>query len=385
MPGRDHWCWPFLEERHRALGAEIEVWTTRELKRPSEEGGLEVRTRELVRAFGSAGWLAHAVPLEKDERIDVRGLCLVREALAYRDGLADAAFAMQGLGSFPISRSGSAELRERYLPEIRSGRRVCAFALSEPQAGSDAAAIATTAVRENGGYVLDGTKTWISNAGIADQYVVFARTGEEGSHGISAFVVDADARGLEVTESIPLIAPHPIGTVRFERCRVPSSRLLGQEGEGYAIAMATLDVFRPTVGAAALGLARRALDEALARVRARSAFGSTLDRFQIVRERIAQMATELDAAALLVYRAAWAADTSAGRPTREASMAKLYATEAAQRIVDTAVQLFGALGVVSGNPVERLYREVRALRIYEGTSEIQQLVIASQVLAQSAR
>lgn len=380
-------CWPFFEDRHRALVADADAWAAREIGKPSTDPDVDGRTRDLVRSFGSAGWLAYSVPRADGQspgRVDVRSLCLLREILAYRDGLADAAFAMQGLGSLPISLFGSAELRQRYLPDVRAGRRVCAFALSEPQAGSDVAAISTTAIRENGGYVLDGTKTWISNAGVADQYVVFARTNEAGARGLSAFAVDADTRGLEVLETIPLIAAHPIGTVRLQRCRLPSSRLIGQEGEGFAIAMATLDVFRPTVGAAALGLARRALDEALAHVRARRAFGSTLDRFQIVRERIAQMATELDAAALLVYRAAWATDTGAARATREASMAKLYATEAAQRIVDTAVQLFGALGVVSGSPVERLYREVRALRIYEGTSEIQSLVIAGQVLREGS-
>ncbi len=383
MPDRSFLRWPFFEEEHRRLAEEIDVWAGRALAHPSDED-LEARTRSLVRSLGSAGWIAHVVPASHGgarEKVDVRGICLLRETLARHDGLADATFAMQGLGSLPISLFGPAELRDRYLREVAGGRRICAFALSEPDAGSDVAAVRTTARREDGGYVIDGMKTWISNAGIADQYVVFARTGGPGAKGLSAFVVDADTRGLEVVERIPVIAPHPLGTLRFERCRVPADRLIGKEGDGFAIAMATLDLFRPTVGAAALGFARRALDEAVARVKARVQFGQTLDRFQLVQERIAQMAVDVDASALLVYRAAWAKDAGAERVTREASMAKLYATEAAQRVADSAVQLFGGLGVTKGVTVERLYREVRALRIYEGTSEIQQLVIASQVLA----
>ena len=384
MPDRTFLSWPFFDETHRRLADDVEAWVARELMdAPAAEGDLDTRTRALVRRLGDAGWLGHCVPAPYGgtrQAVDVRSVCLVRETLARRDGLADAAFAMQGLGSLPISLFGSAALRERYLRDIAAGRRVAAFALSEPDAGSDVAAISTTACRDGEGYVLDGTKTWISNAGIADQYVVFARTGGPGAKGLSAFVVDADAPGLEVTARIAVMAPHPLGTLRLERCRVPADRLLGAEGDGFRIAMATLDLFRPTVGAAALGFARRALDEAVARVHERVAFGETLDRFQLVQARIAQMALDVDASALLVYRAAWAKDTGAARITREAAMAKLYATEAAQRVADSAVQLFGGLGVVSGVPVERIYREVRALRIYEGTSEIQQLVIASQVL-----
>jgi acyl-CoA dehydrogenase len=383
MPDRTFLEWPFFDEAHRGLAEQADAWAERELGSPQHGGDLDARTRDLVRALGDAGWLRWCVPSAHggaSERIDVRALCLLRETLARRDGLADAAFAMQGLGSIPISAFASPALRRRYLPEVAAGRRIAAFALSEPDAGSDVAAIRTTARRERDGYVIDGTKTWISNAGLADQYVVFARTGEPGAKGLSAFVVDADAPGLTVLERIAVIAPHPLGTLRLERCRVPAERLIGAERDGFKIAMATLDLFRPTVGAAALGFARRALDEATARVRERVAFGQTLDRFQLVQERIAEMALDVDASALLVYRAAWAKDMGAGRVTREASMAKLYATEAAQRVADAAVQLFGGLGVVSGVPVERLYREVRALRIYEGTSEIQQLVIASQVL-----
>lgn len=383
MPDRSFLAWPFFDDGHRRLAAEVDAWASRDLARAGDGDDADGRTKELVRALGTCGALASCVPAAYGglrEAVDVRSVALVRETLARYDGLADAAFAIQGLGSIPISLFGSAELRAQYLPEVRTGRRICGFALSEPEAGSDIAAMRTTARKEDGGYVIDGTKTWISNAGIADQYVVFARTGAEGSRGLSAFVVDAAERGLEVIERIPLIAPHPLGTLRFDRCRIPTDRRIGNEGDGFRIAMATLDVFRPTVGAAALGLARRALDEAVARVHARVAFGSTLDRFQLVQERIAQMATEIDASALLVYRAAWAKDQGAQRITREASMAKLYATEAAQRVVDSAVQLFGGLGVTRGVTVERLYREVRALRIYEGTSEIQSLVIASQVL-----
>ncbi|MDE3101684.1 MAG: acyl-CoA dehydrogenase family protein [Chloroflexota bacterium] len=382
MPDRSFLGWPFFDEDHRRLAEEAGAWAARELAEASDDD-VDARAGGLVRSLGAAGWTAYVVPASHGgarETVDVRSVCLLRETFARHDGLADAAFAMQGLGSLPISLFGSSALRDRYLRDVATGKRVCAFALSEPDAGSDVAALRTTARREGDGYVLDGTKTWISNAGIADQYVVFARTGEDGAKGLSAFVVDADARGLDVVERIRVIAPHPLGTLRFDRCRVAADRLLGREGDGFRVAMATLDLFRPTVGAAALGFARRALDEATARVKARTQFGQTLDRFQLVQERIAQMALDVDASALLVYRAAWAKDSGAERITREASMAKLYATEAAQRVADTAVQLFGGLGVTRGVAVERLYREVRALRIYEGTSEIQSLVIAGQVL-----
>jgi len=383
MPDRTFLSWPFFDDEHRGLAARIEEWAARELPDGADGGDLDARTRALVRALGEAGWLRACVPSAYGgarESVDVRSVCLIREALARRDGLADSAFAMQGLGSAPITLFGSPALRERYLPDVAAGRRVAAFALSEPEAGSDVAAMRTAARRDGAQWVIDGTKTWISNAGIADQYVVFARTGGPGAKGLSAFVVDAGTPGLEVSERITTIAPHPLGTLRFDGCRVGAERLLGAEGGGFGVAMATLDLFRPTVGAAALGFARRALDEAVARVGERVAFGETLDRFQLVQERIAEMALDVDASALLVYRAAWAKDSGAARITREAAMAKLYATEAAQRVADAAVQLFGGLGVVSGVPVERLYREVRALRIYEGTSEIQQLVIAAQVL-----
>jgi acyl-CoA dehydrogenase len=312
----------------------------------------------------------------------VRSLCLARETLARASGLADFVFAMQGLGGGPISLFGTASLQQRYLPGIASGERIAAIAISEPEAGSDVGALGTTArLQADGSYVLDGIKTWISNAGLADHYVVFARTSDDGSRGLSAFVVPADAPGLAVSQRIQVSAPHPLGTLRLEGCHVAADARLGQPGEGFKIAMATLDVFRSTVGAAALGLARRALDEALDHAERRVTFGRPLAEFQLTQAKLANMAAEVDASALLVYRAAWTRDCVAERVTREAAMAKLFATEAAQRVVDQAVQLFGAWGVVAGTPVERLYREVRALRIYEGTSEIQQLILAGQVRA----
>jgi acyl-CoA dehydrogenase len=299
--------------------------------------------------------------------------------------LADFVFAMQGLGSGPISLFGTEAQKAAYLPPVAAGEKVAAFALSEPEAGSDVAAMATTARDEGDAWVLDGAKTWISNGGIADFYVVFARTGEApGAKGLSAFVVDADTPGLSVVERIPLIAPHPLATLRFDGCRVPKDRLIGTAGEGFKIAMATLDVFRSTVGAAALGFARRALDEALTRASTRKLFGAPLSDLQLTQAALADMALDVDASALLVYRAAWAKDSGAPRVTREAAMAKLHATERAQAVIDAAVQLFGGQGVVSGSPVERLYREIRALRIYEGASEVQKVVIARQTLAAHA-
>jgi acyl-CoA dehydrogenase len=385
MADRSFLAWPFFDERHREFADRLEGWAAERLAH--ESGDVDAACRRLVGKLGDAGWLRHCVPAPyggAGERLDVRTLCLARETLARHDGLADFAFAMQGLGSGPISLFGSDEQKRRYLPPVAEGRRIAAFALSEPEGGSNVAALRTTARLDGGDYVIDGRKTWISNAGIADHYVVFARTGEApGARGLSAFIVDADAPGLSVPERIPVIAPHPLGTLAFEGCRIPRDRLIGRPGEGFRIAMATLDVFRSTVGAAALGFARRALDEAVARVGRREAFGRRLAEFQATQFRIADMATEIDAAALLVYRAAWAKDRGAERVTREAAMAKLYATEAAQRVIDGAVQLWGARGVVSDMPVERLYREIRALRIYEGTSEIQKLVIAAQVLGGS--
>lgn len=388
MPDRSFLAWPFFDERHRALAATLDGWTAREIEPLAhDESDVDALSRRFVALLGDAGWLRYCVPKAQGghfEKLDVRSLCLIRETLACTAGLADFAFAMQGLGSASIALYGSEALKERYLPKVRAGTQIAAFALSEPEGGSDVSALRLTARRDGADYVLDGRKTWISNAGIAGHYVVFARTGEApGAKGLSAFVVDAAAPGLTVSERIAIIAPHPLGTLDFAACRVPAEQLLGKPGDGFKIAMATLDIFRSTVGAAALGFARRALDEAVAYVKQREAFGQKLAEFQMTQARLAEMATEIDAAALLIYRAAWTKDCMAERVTREAAMAKMYATEAAQRVIDAAVQLHGGMGVVSGVPVERLYREIRALRIYEGTTEIQKLVIASQVLAEA--
>ena len=388
MPDRSFLAWPFFEERHRALAAEIGHLSGIS-DSLTDHADVDATCRSLVRRLADAGILRHTVPAAHggaSERLDVRTLCLVRETLARVDALADFAFAMQGLGSGAISLFGNEEQRRAYLPAVAQGRKIAAFALSEEAAGSDVAAIATTAERDGAGFVLNGGKTWISNGGIADFYVVFARTGEGlGAKGLSAFIVDADTPGLTVAERVELIAPHPLATLRFEDCRVLRAGLLGEPGQGFRIAMATLDVFRPTVGAAALGFARRALDETLARAAERQLFGGALAELQMVQGKLADMALAIDAAALLVYRAAWAKDAGAERITREAAMAKLFATEAAQAVIDDAVQLHGALGVVAGHPVERLYREVRALRIYEGASEVQKVVIARQILAAHAK
>jgi acyl-CoA dehydrogenase len=380
--------WPFFEERHRRLAAEAETWCEQVLvddKSGEDIASVDGTCQNLVRRMGEAGLLRHAVPAAyggQGERLDARALCLLRETLARHSGLADFAFAMQGLGTGTITLFGSEKQKQRYLPPVGRGERIAAFAISEPDAGSDVAALSTTAVRKNGAWYLDGRKTWISNGGIADHYVVFARSGEApGTKGLSAFIVDADAPGLVIEERIEVIAPHPLATLRFEDCRLPIDALIGEPGSGFKYAMATLDLFRATVGAAALGLARRALDEAVARAKERRLFGSPLADLQLSQARLAEMATDIDAAALLVYRAAWAKDMVAPRVTREASMAKLYATEMAQRVVDDAVQLWGGLGVTKGVKVEELYREVRALRIYEGASEVQKLIIARQVLA----
>jgi acyl-CoA dehydrogenase len=372
MPDRSYLDWPFLDDAHRALAGELAAWAARHVDGLPEVGedGLDDRCRKLVRALADGGWLRYAVPA------DVRSLCLVREALAYHDALADFAFAMQGLGSAAIALFGSDELRDRYLPGVADGERIAAFALSEPDAGSDVAALATTASADGDGYVLNGTKTWISNGGLADFYTLFARTGER----LTAFVLDADTPGLRVAERIEMLAPHPIATLELEDCRVGAEQRLGAEGEGFKVALSTLDVFRPTVGAAALGFARRALDEALARVTTRELFGGPMAELPLVQAKLAEMALGIDTSALLVYRAAWAKDVGGGRPTREAAMAKLHATETAQRVIDDAVQLHGGLGVTAGHTTSRLYREVRALRIYEGASEVQQLIIARATL-----
>ena len=386
MPDSTYRDWPFFEDHHRALGAEIDAWSAREIGPLADHGGdVDAACRALVTRLAAGGWLRHVVPAAyggSKEALDVRALCLIRETLARHGALADFAFALQGLGSGAITLFGSDDLKRAYLPAVADGGKIAAFALSEPEAGSDVAAIATRAEEDGDAYVLNGTKTWISNGGIADFYTLFARTGEApGARGLTAFVVDAATPGLDIVERIEVIAPHPLATLSLCDCRVAKSQRLGAPGEGFKIAMATLDVFRATVGAAALGLARRALDEALTRAMSRRLFGAPLADLQMTQASLADMALDVDAAALLVYRAAWTRDRIAGRVTREAAMAKLFATEAAQRVVDAAVQIFGGLGVVSGHPVEKLYREVRALRIYEGASEVQKVVIARQAIA----
>jgi acyl-CoA dehydrogenase len=368
-------AWPFFTDEHRDFATRLERWASEASVRDDEDDAAEA-TREWVRALGGDGWLRACIEL------DVRTLCIARETLAYRSALADFAFAMQGLGCGPITLFGNESQKQGYLPAVAKGDAIAAFALSEREAGSDVAALAMTAQHDGDGYVLDGEKTWISNAGIADFYVVFARTSQTGAKGLSAFVVDALTPGLEVVNTIETISPHPLGTLRFTRCRIPATHRLGAEGEGFKIAMATLDVFRSTVGAAALGFARRALDETVVHAKSRTLFGAPLSALQLTQAAIADMATDVDTSALLVYRAAWTKDAGASRVTREAAMAKLFSTEAAGRVCDRAVQLFGGRGVSRGEVVERLYRDVRALRIYEGASEIQKIVIARQTLGE---
>lgn len=396
--------WPFLDDGHRAWARTLDEWVAQALPSltvPDEHDldAVYAACRALVRAMGAAGLLRACVPAAYGglrEQVDVRSLALARQTLAQAGALADFAFAMQGLGSVPVSLFGSEAQKAALLPGVGRGELVAAFALSEPEAGSDVAAMQATARRvadaQGEGWVLDGTKTWISNAGgLADRYVIFARS--EGLDGasdprdakaISAFLVDAGAPGLDDAERIPVISPHPLGVLKMTGCRIGADRLIGRPGQGFAIALGTLDLFRTTVGAAALGFARRALDEATARAKARRLFGQRLADFQLTQAQLGRMCTELDAAALLVWRGAWTRDVLRRRVTREASMAKLFATEAAQRVIDAALQLHGGLGVVSGQPVERLYRDVRALRIYEGASEVLQLVIGAHHLQEAA-
>jgi acyl-CoA dehydrogenase len=373
-----HLEWPFFEPRHAALARKAEEWAAANLSYAHDED-VDAVCRRLVKEMGAAGFLAHCAP--EDSRFDVRSLALLREVFAFHAGLADFALTMQGLGSGPVALAGTEAQKRRYVGRAGRGEAIAAFALSEPDAGSDVAALATRARREGAHYLLDGTKTWISNGGIADFYVVFARTGDgPGTKGISAFVVDADAPGLSIEERIEIVAPHPMATLRFSACRVPAANLLGPEGEGFKLAMRTLDIFRTGVAAAALGFARRALSEALTRARERKMFGQALADFQTTQVKLADMATGIEAAALLAYRAAWVRDVKQQRVTREAAMAKMQATETAQGVVDAAVQICGGLGVKRGHPVERLYREVRALRIYEGATEVQKLIIARELL-----
>ena len=371
--------WPFFEPRHRELAERLDAWAEAELG-GIDHSDVDAACRELVTALGRDGWLKHS-GAEGDARLDVRTLCLIRETLARHDGLADFAFAMQGLGTGAISLFGSPEQQAEWLPLTRSGKAISAFALTEPQSGSDVANATMTAVEDGEHFVLNGEKTWISNGGIADVYTLFARTGEaEGARGLSAFIVPAGLKGFEITERQQVIAPHPLATLRFTDCRIPKTALIGARGAGFKIAMSVLDVFRSTVAAAALGFARRALDETLARVSARQVQGAPLFELQMVQGHIADMAVDVDASALLIYRAAWAKDSGAARVTREAAMAKLFSTDQAQLVIDRAVQLHGGDGVRHGQKVEELYRDIRALRIYEGASDVQRVVIARQTM-----
>ena len=386
-PDPEHLEWPFFQPSHRDLARAIQQWSRTELWNETEPDDVDSACRSLVRQLGEAGWLRYAVPATYggvSDVLDARSLCLIRESLATASGLADFSFAMQGLGTGPITLFGSDALKKRYLPDVTTGKRIAAFAISESGAGSDVGAMQTVARRDGDGFVLDGEKTWISNAGIADHYVVFAKLDEgkparDGERRYIAVVVDADDKGVRVTERIDVSAPHPLGTVRFDACHVRGDRVVGEPGAGLRVALATLDLFRPTVGAAALGLARRAMEEACGWVAEREVFGRPLAEHQMTQARLADMAVRIDASALLVYRAAWTRDATGRRTTREAAMAKLHATESAQRVIDDAIQLLGARGVRKGAVVERLYREIRALRIYEGTSEIQKIVIAGTV------
>lgn len=387
MANTSYLDWPFFEPNHRELALSLDAWAAAHVAGHHGDD-VDAECRALVKQLGQGGWLRHAVAGSAhggaSEVIDTRSICLIRETLARHNGLADFAFAMQGLGSGAISLAGTPEQRARYLPRVASGEAIAAFALSEPDAGSDVAAMNCAARAEGDSYVLDGEKTWISNGGIADMYVVFARTGEApGSRGISAFIVEADTPGFEIAERIDVIAPHPLARLKFTNCRIPAAQRVGAAGEGFKVAMRTLDVFRTSVAAAALGFARRALDEGLARAQSRKMFGGVLADHQLTQAKLAHMATAIDSSALLTYRAAWLRDQ--GRTvTREAAMAKMVATESAQQVIDSAVQLWGGLGVTKGVMVESLYREIRALRIYEGATEVQQLIIGRDLLKAGA-
>lgn len=376
--------WPFFDDSHRQLAHELETWAAQNISHPQPTHADE-QCKTLVQQLGKAGWLQYAVANPAlPASIDTRAICIIRETLARHNGLADFAFAMQGLGSGAISLQGSPEQKEKYLGKVAKGQAIAAFALSEPDAGSDVAAMACTATLSEDGsnYILNGEKTWISNGGIADFYVVFARTGEApGAKGISAFIVDAQSLGFEIAERIDVIAPHPLARLKFNQCRIDASQRIGASGDGFKIAMRTLDVFRTSVAAAALGFARLALDQALQRASTRKMMKGVLADFQLTQAKLAQMATAIDSAALLTYRAAWMRDLG-HNVTKEAAMAKMTATENAQQVIDAAVQIWGGMGVVSEVPVERLYREIRSLRIYEGATEVQQLIIARELIRQ---
>ncbi|MBB4091926.1 acyl-CoA dehydrogenase family protein [Brucella pecoris] len=378
---REYLDWPFFEKTHTDWAAKLDAFAASPVLADVDHSDTDNACRALVKALGQAGLLEAAVSLTGGEGIDSRKLCIARETLAYHDGLADFAFAMQGLGTGAISLTGSDELKQAVLPKVANGEWISAFALSEKLAGSDVAAMSCAAIADGDHYVLDGEKTWISNGGIADVYTVFARTGEApGTRGISAFVVFATDPGFSIAERIDVIAPHPLATIRFDNCRIPASRRLGAPGEGFKIAMRTLDIFRASVAAAALGFARRGASEALSHARTRPMFGGALADLQLTQATLGDMATDIDAAALLTYRAAWRRDVQKLNTTKEAAMAKMVATENAQHTIDKAVQMFGGRGVKSGEIVERLYREIRALRIYEGATEVQKLIIARELL-----
>ena len=404
MRARDFLEWPFFTAAHRDLAERVDAWAARRFGKATagnsahadDRASVDARCRELVRELGRAGWTRYAVPDVQANAVaefDVRALALIRETLSWHDELADFSFAMQGLGSGAISLEGSPELKQRYLPRVASGECIAAFALSEPEAGSDVAALKCCAQRKGEEYVLEGEKTWISNGGIADFYCVFARTspaeirpdGSTLARGISAFVVDADAPGLTISKRIDVMAPHPLATLSFGGCRIAATHRLGAEGSGFKLAMRTLDVFRTSVAGAALGFGQRALDEALGHALARPMFGKSLADLQLTQAALAEMATEIDAARLQTYRAAWLKDRGEEVPTREIAMAKMAATESAQRVIDRALQMFGGRGLVKGEIIEHLYRDIRALRIYEGATEVQKLIIARELLEAARR
>jgi len=374
---------PFFDQSHRTLYADIQAWSAAALTNRVHVGNVDEHCVKLTRQLGNAGWLRYCVPAEYGgalKELDSRSICLLRQGLGYYDGLADFAFVMQGLGSGPISLFGSEALKQKYLPHVASGKMLAAFALSEPDAGSDVAAMTTRATRTSQGYRLNGVKTWISNADIADFYTVFAQVENDEAEGVTAFVVDANTPGLKVTERFDVCAPHPIGTLTFTDCEIPDSQRVGDAGKGFKVAMQNLDVFRASVGAAALGFAEAALDMGIARATSRPMFGATLADLQITQAAIGEMSTEIDASTLLIYRAAWERDVLKQRTTKSAAMAKMYATESAQRVIDRCVQIHGGLGVKVGHPMEMLYREIRALRIYEGATEVQQVIIARETM-----
>lgn len=385
MADRTFLDWPFFNDTHRELARALDTWCTGHLANLShDESDVDAVCKELLRRLAQGGWLKYAVPRQfggTSEQLDVRSLCVIRETLARHSGLADFVFAMQGLGSGAITSSGNDAQREAWLPRVANGTAMAAFALTELKSGSDVANLETRVDDLGDRFRVNGSKTFISNGGIADFYTLFGRTGEgPGAKGISAFIVGAKTPGLKIVERIRVMAPHPLATLAFEDMVLPKSSLIGERGAGFKVAMATLDIFRSTVGAAALGFARRALDEALHRTSGRKLFGGRLVELPVVQADLADMATMIDTAALLIYRAAWTRDVAKRRNTREAAMAKMHATESAQRVIDKAVQMHGGLGVVHGVPVEALYREIRALRIYEGATEVQRVVIARQLL-----